>query len=136
MRTWSPEELDELREREQLRVELLAQLHSTYVGILRIVQNGRCAACRRRDPVLLLDHDHATGLVRGLLCRSCNTQEGLNDTVPHIRRYLRHPPAMDYDWIYVTSHDGAPRRRPPAIREGDLFGDNAGDYVRPEEPGL
>jgi hypothetical protein len=40
-------------------------------------QDGRCAICMRGGH-LIDDHDHATGLIRGLLCRSCNTREGLN----------------------------------------------------------
>lgn len=38
-------------------------------------QAGRCAICGHAD-VLVTDHDHRTGWVRGLLCRSCNTLEG------------------------------------------------------------
>lgn len=34
-------------------------------------QNGRCALCER-DP-LFIDHDHVTGVVRGILCPGCNT---------------------------------------------------------------
>jgi Recombination endonuclease VII len=46
-------------------------------SILADWQAGRCAVCGRvRD--LVLDHDHATGLVRGWLCNSCNTTEGTN----------------------------------------------------------
>lgn len=36
---------------------------------------GRCAICGHRES-LVTDHDHQTGLVRGKLCRSCNTCEG------------------------------------------------------------
>jgi hypothetical protein len=55
-------------------------------------QDGRCAICgKARD--LVCDHDHATGLVRGWLCNSCNTLEGANqdpDTI--FARYReRHP---------------------------------------------
>lgn len=49
-------------------------------------QAGRCAVCgTTADDVapasfaLVVDHDHGTGLVRGLLCRSCNKTEAHQD---------------------------------------------------------
>ena len=49
-----------------------------------IRQGGRCASCGEADwpgwgPVV--DHDHITGIVRGILCTRCNTAAGmlLND---------------------------------------------------------
>jgi hypothetical protein len=41
-------------------------------------QDGRCAICRSDDPspyrgsTWALDHDHATGVLRGVLCQPCN----------------------------------------------------------------
>lgn len=43
--------------------------------ILKIQQN-KCAICGRKNLVFCLDHDHETGRIRGVLCRSCNTVEG------------------------------------------------------------
>ena len=52
----------------------------------------RCAVCGFRDLRLIDDHDHDTGLIRGLLCRSCNGRE------PHdaglFGKYRERPPAQ------------------------------------------
>lgn len=51
--------------------------------LLLEVQDGRCAACGElvtdRSPV---DHDHATGRVRGILCSPCNLAAGHLDESP------------------------------------------------------
>lgn len=43
-------------------------------GFLEDWQQGRCAGCGSRRG-LVLDHDHDTGLVRGVLCGGCNVHE-------------------------------------------------------------
>jgi len=35
-------------------------------------QKGRCACCGKRAKRLIVDHDHQTNEVRGLLCYRCN----------------------------------------------------------------
>jgi hypothetical protein len=42
---------------------------------------GHCAMCWRTH-ALVLDHDHRTGLVRGLLCRRCNVM--MSSDVAHL----------------------------------------------------
>lgn len=48
---------------------------------------GRCAMCGQTPTELVEDHDHASGLVRGLLCRSCNLREASGWYLPIIRAY-------------------------------------------------
>lgn len=80
-------------------------------------QDGRCAVCEEARLELVTDHDHATGLVRGLLCRSCNTREAFS-----------HTPGEGRD-VYI-----AYRKRPPTailgltIRYLDPF---TGEYAQP-----
>jgi hypothetical protein len=42
---------------------------------MTIEQNHRCAICNQKK-MLVVDHCHKTGKVRGLLCRLCNTYIG------------------------------------------------------------
>jgi Recombination endonuclease VII len=53
-----------------------------------VFQDGKCALCGTGKPVDI-DHDHASGRVRGLLCRSCNVGLGqLGDTVEGLERAI------------------------------------------------
>ena len=54
-------------------------------------QGGRCAGCGTDDPGAkgwCIDHCHASGQVRALLCNRCNTTLGLVDEDPAILRAL------------------------------------------------
>lgn|SRR6185503_2558605 len=50
-------------------------------------QDGRCAVCSERKR-LYVDHCHATGRVRGLLCRDCNLALGHLKDSPELLTYL------------------------------------------------
>lgn len=79
-------------------------------------QGGLCAICGQPERLpdasgqprrLAVDHDKATGLVRGLLCRLCNQRLGaIGDNREGISRFLRYvdePPAAK------VALDGGPR---------------------------
>lgn len=76
-----------------------------------ISQNGECAICgfsgyttntaRSLTMPLVIDHNHTTGKVRGLLCHTCNTALGqLNDSIDVLHNainYLQQP-----DKVFTT----------------------------------
>lgn len=73
-------------------------------------QGGVCATCRKppRKKRHAVDHDHRTGLVRGLLCHACNFKLlGRRDKDPDLflraYEYLTSPPAHD-----IVGHRKAP----------------------------
>ena len=70
-------------------------------GRLYLFQGKRCAICARATGAtrnLSVDHDHKTGLTRGLLCRPCNDFLGWVRDDPEAGRrlfqYLTNTPAM------------------------------------------
>ena len=84
--------------------------HLSATGALRRWQAGACAMCSARpDCRLLVDHCHRTGLVRGLLCTSCNTAEGLQ-SAPAFVAYRERPPAvmLGVEEMYGSLWDGPP----------------------------
>lgn len=89
-RKWREKNLEYLKAR--YRTKQLAQFGITEADYAAHFdrQGGVCAICRRPQPGkrrLAVDHDHTTGVVRGLLCTGCNSAVGrLGDTVEGLMR--------------------------------------------------
>lgn len=73
------------------------KLHSTYglslaeFNALLEQQDRLCGICRLAMEKVAIDHDHTTGVVRGLLCNNCNVGLGMfNDDSARLLR------AMEY----------------------------------------
>lgn len=61
-------------------------------------RTGKCPVCLRGPQELHCDHDHATGQIRGWLCRRCNPALGLlNDSVEAMQRAI----------AYINGHRGS-----------------------------
>jgi hypothetical protein len=86
---------------------------------LSLWQAGRCAVCEDTGLELVSDHDHTSGLVRGLLCRSCNTREGFSYEPGESRNvfvsYRQRPPTvilgLEIRYWDPIAKDFAPDRR-------------------------
>ncbi|KKK52111.1 hypothetical protein LCGC14_3108200 [marine sediment metagenome] len=60
---------------------------------LLVGQSNKCAICKSHSPpnTFLIDHDHSSGAVRGLLCRKCNTGLGMfEDSVETLTLALKY----------------------------------------------
>lgn len=62
-------------------------------------QGGACAICKKvpeSETRLVVDHDHETTVVRGLLCSSCNLLVGHYESLrKEVDEYLSHPRQRD-----------------------------------------
>lgn len=88
-----------------------------YNAILKY-QGGVCAICDKPPKEgrnLQVDHDHKSGLVRGLLCWYCNKKRIGKETDPKLfdyaAMYLRRPPAQDIIGAHVVPPKKRKRRR-------------------------
>jgi len=89
---------------------------------LLAIQKGTCATCPATFP-LEWDHDHETGLIRGLLCKSCNTSEGKTRS-GRFDAYRADPPAGKR-WLHALPDDWS-RDDDAAVRQ---LGITIFDYV-------
>lgn len=77
-------------------------------AILSKRQDGKCAICKTSLKLTdaCLDHDHATGIVRGVLCRNCNGIEGrIKNLVTRARRQLLHKDWLGNLLLYWIHHE-------------------------------
>ena len=58
------------------------------VDALLASQGGLCAICRKVPRRPVVDHDHSTGKVRGVLCHACNVMAGSLENDEFRRRAL------------------------------------------------
>jgi len=78
---------------------------------LMAMQEGRCALCKKDPHRLVVDHDHKTGVVRGLLCDPCNQFVG------HLENKMG---LLDAALAYIEGSEdlpGASRQVPPVGSE-------------------
>jgi hypothetical protein len=95
-------------------------------------QGGVCAICKQpetkflngRITNLVIDHNHSTGHIRGLLCDRCNRMIGYS---------------QDNDWLlrnaaeYLVSHRQTPTTKVvPVLQTGPATGLRNGKYTHPE----
>lgn len=84
--------------RKSRNVHLRAQYGMTVnqFDAMTAQQRGRCAACGKQTK-LVLDHDHETGDIRGLICNPCNLALGFaEDSIKRLRELT----------VYLVTHKG------------------------------
>jgi hypothetical protein len=128
------------------RLEKVYGITTAEYDALMGLQGGLCFICRRAPTSkrLAVDHDHKTGLVRGLLCpdneRGCNhavignleahSQDGLLAALRRAIDYIEHPPYERLRGVH-HDHDAAVPSEAGENLHGDLRSSEVGvDGVR------
>lgn len=108
LREWRRVNPEAARQKD-LRARLMRKYGLTprEVEEMRLAQDGRCLLCDSAERELVVDHAHDSGLVRGLLCRSCNTIVGQVEIAPmlvgRLVEYLRHGATSEFAISKSTS---------------------------------
>ena len=74
------------------RAEKKARLHQ--------LQDGKCAVCGEHPESLVVDHDHATGLERGLCAGLVISAKASRQQLLDIEAYRTDPPAAGLGWMW------------------------------------
>lgn len=84
-RAWRQNNTEKIKE---LRLQYKYKISLEEYNSLHETQQGLCAICQEPPSSrgLVVDHDHDTGVVRGLLCDSCNVGIGALKDDPKILR--------------------------------------------------
>lgn len=97
------------------RIETTYGLTAEQYNAIYTFQGGRCTICQRstgKTRRLAVDHDHQTGTIRGLLCKTCNTvvigRYGI-EALSRAIAYLVDPPAPRALGHTITVPEGATR---------------------------
>lgn len=78
------------------RLRTIYNLPHEQYQLLQQVQNNKCAICGCSEP-LVIDHDHTTGRVRGLLCHACNNGIGrFKDNIEYLLNAVAYLQKEDY----------------------------------------
>ena len=86
--------LNPLRRRNGRLIAKYELSHTQYEERL-LSQGGRCAICGavksgRKDGFFAIDHDHKTGIVRGILCIRCNNGLGYIENAKMLKSALKY----------------------------------------------
>jgi hypothetical protein len=76
---------------------------------LHVFVEGRCPICRRKT-MLVTDHDHTDGHIRGLLCRRCNATLREWVDIDWLTKALAYLADMPADKFFGTPRFGRPGR--------------------------
>lgn len=96
LRNLNPEKCDGIRE------DCRRRAYKSRYGItpeqkeeMFVAQGRKCASCGSTDPRSkngwMLDHDHETDKVRGVVCQPCNVALGqVRDSIEHLKRLIEY----------------------------------------------
>jgi hypothetical protein len=85
MKSWRQQHYASQKEAVRCRhLQKLYGITQEDYSVLYEAQGGRCQICNTPKDVLNVDHNHATGDVRGLLCHPCNQGIGLLKDSPGV----------------------------------------------------
>lgn len=88
---WGKRNPDKIRVYERnYRMKALYGLLPGQYETMAAQQHNKCLICLR-EKKLVVDHDHETGKVRGLLCNLCNSGMGhLKDSIEHLQNAINY----------------------------------------------